>query len=436
MPASVAASIAALDRLAEEMTPHDALLSRLRSDGDHDLAVLVFGLDQPMRQLRLRAALARAWRVAWYYGDKLEDRTAAGRLAADEGRLALQKLDEVELHLLRAFRALEKWRDGERAASLGGSYIAALEGMREAARASIEWGAPTASATAAPDCNDADEEAAEDEDESDDVDCPKGVPEEMMYRLPSSSKEDKLWRDHIRKWAQRDPLGIEGALSVTPLGREAQKPHWWLNGKPPRPLNEEAPRDWSLQARATKWLSQDERSWKVAEHIETEEFPNKDHGPDRLLLLRLGEIYSFNFGKPATWYRNQGAGADAAAVHFANFLDAALGCCNWPKDDHPEQVEGDAPPRSPVARVPFAGQELRTRRADDHLVTDDKLRGVGRAFPPGWARERMGWLAGDDPEYRERQAGRPDVGYSTLLSPRLLWEAEAKEETVSAPSLK
>ena len=60
MPASVAASIATLDRLAEEMRPASALLSRLRADDELDLATRVFGLEQPTRQRRLRSALATA----------------------------------------------------------------------------------------------------------------------------------------------------------------------------------------------------------------------------------------------------------------------------------------------------------------------------------------------------------------------------------------
>ena len=127
--AKFAAAPAELDAFAEHLLPPIELDARIRSD-NRDLALLLFGLDMPNDVMRLRAAVARAWQVAWRYTDALCNYDAA--ISGRERRMnrLLAALNRLEGDLGAAAPALDQAPRGQ---------YPAMKCLRPQSRFEMHW---------------------------------------------------------------------------------------------------------------------------------------------------------------------------------------------------------------------------------------------------------------------------------------------------------
>lgn len=342
--------------------------------------VLVFGLDHQRDPAeRLRWIVFRAWEQIDHYAEWWAERELAIRHtrkhAEEMERVQSRFLDDLDrLGRLRLDMA-EKWSgDGSRQATASrlrfeearGQLVAVLSALTKDIEAASAWSShdvvqSARSAKVMQAGDDADDEADDREEETEEDDWPDYLASSDVTDAPADTSSDaKAAVKKLREQLQQPGLSASDRDRLERLreGRERE-------------------------------------SWALA-HAEFYAAPQRlreVHRPDRVLLLRLGEVYSAGFGRPAVWYLNDG---DVDPWGFAVFVDRVLRCVNWPR------TEDSMSPR-PRGKAEFAGKTQKQPRSD-LVVSDDALRSVARSFPPGHAADAMQGLA--DAAAEEKSAWR------------------------------
>lgn len=373
-PAGAANAIAELDTKSREMLSPGQLLHKIAPHPQH-LGELMFGLDQPDDRMRLRAAVARAYRVATRYAGQVAARRQAVKVVREEAPLVRQLLAELRPRLEQLRINQRDWRDvTERSGAARADRIkSAITTLIEEVGGTLEWIAALSPRD------------FEDEDEGD-------------VEIADS-------QDWSYAWEESPDSAADATSMIAALDHSRE-----------RLQMNDTDGDWRrIEDRydtRRALLERERRQWEWHEFQETAAFPGKAHRPDRFLLLRLGEIYSVSFGLPATWYVNNPPGIKDAA--FAEFVDIVLRSCAWPE---PAQR-----PARKWKKAPYAGGSL-PNASSGLLITDDALRGVAKGFPPAEALERMEFLAST--AVAPLDDAHPCISYPALLSNALLIDMNA-----------
>lgn len=369
LPKHVGIGLLALDKLAERALPREDIVRRLADQGSPEhpsLEVLLFGLDQTDAKLRLRRAVARAWRIAEAYADGYLDRFEADRKPFDIAAKvrqqipqALDLLDRLEATMLPAIGLVANWKYGSRAEILSGQVSALLVELRAEALGALEW-----------------------------VDSAVGLDDDVMEEPGGAAthSEIELAEHSARAWLRslkHECRGTDGRLDTAEVAISVLEELVQLlavnatqNEHHRRKLGR---RNTQLSILTAAVAAQSGRAIRPE---------GRTRRPDTFLWLRLAEVYTVTFGLPAplhgTAREANTTGQPNPQDQFNEFLKTALYCVNWP--DVETIVFTDLLRQAKRAGGPKAGQQLaelldRADIASQRLPSHGLLAELGEWLP-------------------------------------------------------